>query len=61
MSELERMVGERMGFLASAVMLREIRGWPNSPVHNAAIVYELRGWEFDQKDAALIAAERLAA
>jgi hypothetical protein len=54
---LRRRMANRMSFLNEAVTLRELRGWPNDPVANASIIYEMYGWPFDDKDAALIKAE----
>jgi hypothetical protein len=56
--DLGNEAGERMDFLTTAVMLRELRGWPNDPVYNAAIVYDMYGWGFDERDALLIEDEK---
>jgi hypothetical protein len=58
--ELAENIAQRMSFINEAVTLRELRGWPNDPVHNAAIVYEMYGWPFDHKDAEMIRAESAA-
>jgi hypothetical protein len=58
--EAKQLFAARMDFLITATTFRELRGWPNDPVHNAAIVYELYGWRFDRFDADLIRAEALA-
>jgi hypothetical protein len=52
------MLAHRMSFLIEALTLRELRGWPNDPVHNAVIIYSMYGWSFDELDAALIREER---
>jgi hypothetical protein len=53
-------MARRMSFINEAVTIRELGGWPNDPVHNAAIIYWLHGWTFDNKDAEMIRAEAAA-
>jgi hypothetical protein len=50
-------LAERMRFAVEAFALRETRGWPNDPVANALIVYQMYGWDFNERDVALIKPE----
>jgi hypothetical protein len=54
---IRRQMSARMSFIFDAVALREIRGWPNEPLYNAAIIYELHGWPFERRDIDMVKAE----